>query len=85
MSETKYKRRRRKEQNEPLRGRVMVAYEDPAPDVFLGGATGGGFGSVIGFIIGGPAGAIIGGALGAAIGAWLGAVSEEEKRKLHVN
>lgn len=80
MSETRHKKRYRKEQKEPIQGRAMVAYEGPAPDAFFGGATGGGLGAVIGFLLGGPAGAAIGAALGAAIGGWLGAVSEEEKK-----
>lgn len=81
MSKTRPKRKGDEEKNEPTQGRVAVAYEGPASDVFAGGAVGGGLGAVFGFLIGGPVGAALGGALGAAIGGYLGAVSEEEKRK----
>jgi len=81
MSETRYKKYRR-ERDETAQGRVVVAYEGPAPNVFAGGALGGGLGAIIGFIVGGPIGAMVGGALGAAVGGWLGAMSEEEKQRV---
>ena len=58
-------------------GQSKVGYEGPAPNVFAGGALGGGFGAVLGFLLGGPIGAAIFGGLGAAIGGGLVAQSEE--------
>jgi len=81
MSETRPRKKDNEKQSGQTVGRAVVAYEGPAPDVFAGGAIGGGLGAVFGFLMGGPVGAALGGALGAAIGGYLGAVSEEEKRK----
>lgn len=81
MSKTKPKRKSGEEKNEPPQGRVSIVYEGPAPDVFAGGAVGGGLGAIFGFLIGGPVGAALGGAFGAAVGGHLGAICEEEKRK----
>jgi outer membrane lipoprotein SlyB len=72
--------RKRKHERQLSEGRAIVSYEGPAPNVFLGGAAGGGLGALLGFLVGGPVGAVIGGAIGAAIGGGLGAASEEQKR-----
>lgn len=82
MSEIRNKNKHSREQDEILQGRVAIAYEGPTPDVFAGGALGGGLGAIIGFTVGGPIGAMVGGALGAAVGGWLGAMSEEERRRV---
>lgn len=83
-SETRLCKTYRQEETMPSE-RIIVVYEGPASDVFVGGATGGGLGAVFGFLVAGTTGAIIGGALGAALGGWLGAASDEERRKAKNN